>query len=217
MGGAQRICYTRGMKVEWKSYACEVGVTYACAMAQLRLWLQRIPQGWQTAFRHETQSDFSSLCACGAEPGRAEWQRFVTPSDAASVRLVPVLPDRSVVSRPEGRIEIAPRHKGLFFVTIPVWVRVQAETPRRIDLGDFGYVPTIARREVNTAVLVDDGQTVVIGGVYEFKDSNDVSKIPFLGDIPFLGNLFKRKTRSKEKAELLVFVTPKILRVAQRN
>ena len=91
------------------------------------------------------------------------------------------------------------------------------EQDGRIDLGDFGYVPTIARREVNTAVLVDDGQTVVIGGVYEFKDQNDVSKIPFLGDIPFLGNLFKRKTRSKEKAELLVFVTPKILRVAQRN
>ena len=90
------------------------------------------------------------------------------------------------------------------------------EQDGRIDLGDFGYVPTIARREVNTAVLVDDGQTVVIGGVYEFKDQNDVSKIPFLGDIPFLGNLFKRKTRSKEKAELLVFVTPKILRVAQR-
>jgi len=91
------------------------------------------------------------------------------------------------------------------------------EQDGRVDLGDFGYVPTIARREVNTAVLVDDGQTVVIGGVYEFKDQNDVSKIPFLGDIPFLGNLFKRKTRSKEKAELLVFVTPKILRVAQRN
>ncbi|HZW18512.1 MAG TPA: type IV pilus secretin PilQ family protein [Luteimonas sp.] len=91
------------------------------------------------------------------------------------------------------------------------------EQDGRVDLGDFGYVPTIARREVNTAVLVDDGQTVVIGGVYEFKDSNDVSKIPFLGDIPFLGNLFKRKTRNREKAELLVFVTPKILRVAQRN
>ncbi|WP_417474614.1 type IV pilus secretin PilQ [Luteimonas mephitis] len=91
------------------------------------------------------------------------------------------------------------------------------EQDGRIDLGSFGFVPTIAKREVNTAVLVDDGQTVVIGGVYEFKDSNDVSKIPFLGDIPFLGNLFKRKTRSKEKAELLVFVTPKILRVAQRN
>jgi type IV pilus assembly protein PilQ len=86
-----------------------------------------------------------------------------------------------------------------------------------VDLGAFGSVPTIARREVNTAVLVDDGQTVVIGGVYEFKDQNDVSKIPFLGDIPFLGNLFKKKKRTKEKAELLVFVTPKILKVAQRN
>jgi len=91
------------------------------------------------------------------------------------------------------------------------------EQDGRVELGDFGYVPTIARREVNTAVLVDDGQTVVIGGVYEFTEKNDVSKIPFLGDIPFLGNLFKRKSRSKEKAELLVFVTPKILRVAQRN
>src|SRR3546814_8324524 len=72
------------------------------------------------------------------------------------------------------------------------------EQDGRIDLGDFGYVPTIARREVNTAVLVDDGQTVVIGGVYEFKHSNDVSKLPFLGDIPILGNLFTRKARSDE-------------------
>lgn len=91
------------------------------------------------------------------------------------------------------------------------------EEEGRVDLGPFGYVPTIARREVNTAVLVDDGQTVVIGGVYEFSSSEDVSKIPFLGDIPFIGNLFKKRGRSKEKAELLVFVTPKILRVAQRN
>src|SRR3546814_19701514 len=91
------------------------------------------------------------------------------------------------------------------------------EQDGRVDLGDFGYVPTIARREVNTAVLVDDGQTVVIGGVYEFKDSNDVSKIPFLGDIPFPGNLFKRKTRTTEKAEMRVFVTTKTLPVAQPN
>ena len=137
MCDTQWICYTHDMQFDWNQYACEVGVTYACAMAQLRLWLQRIPQGWQTAFRHEAQNEFASLRACGPEPSRVEWQRFVTPPDAAAVRLVPVLPDRSVVSRPEGRIEIAPRHKGLFFVTIPVWVRVQAETPRRIDLGDY--------------------------------------------------------------------------------
>lgn len=86
-----------------------------------------------------------------------------------------------------------------------------------ISLGDsFGAVPQIAKREVNTAVLVEDGQTVVIGGVYEFSDRSDLAKVPFLGDIPFLGNLFRTKSRSKQKAELLVFVTPKVMRVAQR-
>ena len=85
-----------------------------------------------------------------------------------------------------------------------------------VSAGSFGSVPQIAKREVNTAVLVDDGQTVVIGGVYEFSDRTDIAKVPFLGDIPFLGNLFRNKSRSKEKAELLVFVTPKVMRVTQR-
>ena len=79
-----------------------------------------------------------------------------------------------------------------------------------------GQVPQIATREVTTAVLVEDGQTVVVGGVYEFKDQNSLSKIPFLGDIPILGNLFKNRNHTKSKAELLVFVTPKVIRVAQR-
>lgn len=91
------------------------------------------------------------------------------------------------------------------------------EVLRFIDLGNFGSVPEIAKREINTAVLVDDGQTVVIGGVYEFTDRTSISKVPFLGDIPFLGNLFKKKGRSKEKAELLIFVTPKVLRVAPQQ
>ena len=85
-----------------------------------------------------------------------------------------------------------------------------------VDLGSFGSVPQIAKREVNTAVLVDDGQTVVIGGVYEFSDATDVSKVPFLGDLPVIGNLFRNKSRAKTKAELLIFVTPKVMRVTQR-
>lgn len=88
------------------------------------------------------------------------------------------------------------------------------EVARFIDLPLYGTVPEINRREVNTAVLVGDGETVVIGGVYEFTDRESIAKVPFLGDIPFLGNLFKKRGRSKEKAELLVFVTPKVLRVA---
>jgi type IV pilus assembly protein PilQ len=89
------------------------------------------------------------------------------------------------------------------------------EVDRYIDLPEYGQVPSINRREINTAVLVEDGQTVVIGGVYEFTDRSSVSKVPFLGDVPFLGNLFKKRGRNKDKAELLVFVTPKILRVAK--
>ncbi|MBD8695410.1 type IV pilus secretin PilQ family protein [Stenotrophomonas sp. 169] len=90
------------------------------------------------------------------------------------------------------------------------------EVDRFIELTGYGTVPSINRREVNTAVLVDDGQTVVIGGVYEFTDRSSISKVPFLGDVPFLGNLFKQRGRNKDKAELLVFVTPKVLRVAKK-
>ncbi|HRF84414.1 MAG TPA: type IV pilus secretin PilQ family protein, partial [Pseudoxanthomonas sp.] len=90
------------------------------------------------------------------------------------------------------------------------------EILRFIDTS-IGQVPEIATREINTAVLVDDGQTVVIGGVYEFTDANSVAKVPFLGDVPFLGNLFKKKSRSKDKAELLIFLTPKVMRVEKRT
>ncbi|PZQ33665.1 type IV pilus secretin PilQ [Pseudoxanthomonas japonensis] len=90
------------------------------------------------------------------------------------------------------------------------------EVAELITLEGYGTVPTIDKREINTAVLVEDGQTVVIGGVYEFTDRSSVAKVPFLGDIPFLGNLFKKKGRSKQKAELLIFITPKVLTVAKR-
>ncbi|MBP6457293.1 MAG: type IV pilus secretin PilQ, partial [Pseudoxanthomonas sp.] len=61
------------------------------------------------------------------------------------------------------------------------------EVVQFVDLGIYGSVPELARREINTAVLIEDGQTVVIGGVYEFSDRASVAKVPFLGDIPFLG------------------------------
>ena len=90
------------------------------------------------------------------------------------------------------------------------------EVEEFITLQGYGQVPTISKREINTAVLVEDGQTVVIGGVYEFTDRSSLAKVPFLGDIPFLGNLFKKKGRAKDKAELLIFITPKVLAVAKR-
>ena len=78
-----------------------------------------------------------------------------------------------------------------------------------------GFVPQISKREVSTAVLIDNGQTVVVGGVYEFSSREDLRKVPFLGDLPVLGNLFKNKSKSSDKAELLIFVTPRILPVSR--
>ncbi|MFA5590667.1 MAG: type IV pilus secretin PilQ [Lysobacteraceae bacterium] len=83
-----------------------------------------------------------------------------------------------------------------------------------VNLGELGSTPELARREVTTAVLVDSGQTVVVGGVYEFTSQEDITKVPFLGDVPVLGNLFRNKRRDQTKAELLIFVTPKVLNVA---
>jgi type IV pilus assembly protein PilQ len=79
----------------------------------------------------------------------------------------------------------------------------------------IGQVPIIAKRAIDTAALVENGQTVVIGGVYEFTDQDAISKVPFLADIPIIGNLFKQKSRNKSKAELLIFLTPRILHVKQ--
>ncbi len=77
-------------------------------------------------------------------------------------------------------------------------------------------VPNISTREVQTAVLVDSAQTVVIGGVYEFRNRDDFTKVPWLGDLPVLGNMFRSRSRSTDKAELLIFVTPRIIPVASR-
>jgi type IV pilus assembly protein PilQ len=74
-----------------------------------------------------------------------------------------------------------------------------------------GKVPQIDTREINTSVLVDNGQTVVLGGIYEITKSNTISKVPGLGDIPGVGALFRKTSRNNNKAELLIFVTPRIL------
>jgi len=69
----------------------------------------------------------------------------------------------------------------------------------------------IDTKHVRTQILVENGGTVVIGGIYTQNEREDTTKVPFLGDIPFLGNLFKTKTRTTSKTELLVFLTPKVI------
>ena len=74
-----------------------------------------------------------------------------------------------------------------------------------------GFVPSIDTRAVETQVLVNDGQTVVLGGIYETVRRDTVNKVPFLGDIPGVGFLFRSTQKVSNKAELLIFVTPRIL------
>lgn len=75
-----------------------------------------------------------------------------------------------------------------------------------------GTIPSINTKNVSTQVLVDNGETVVLGGVYTQTENNAVNRTPFFSDIPYVGFLFKSTSTSKEKSELLIFVTPKILR-----
>ena len=79
-----------------------------------------------------------------------------------------------------------------------------------------GFIPSIDTRELVTQVVVNDGETVVLGGVYETELRNTVNKVPGLGNIPGLGYLFRSRSTENNNAELLIFVTPKILRDGAR-
>ena len=70
---------------------------------------------------------------------------------------------------------------------------------------------SIYTKRVKTQVLVENGGTVVIGGIFELTEKDSVAKVPLLGDIPVVGNLFKNRTRSSRKEEILVFITPNII------
>ena len=76
----------------------------------------------------------------------------------------------------------------------------------------FSGIPSIDTREVSTQVLVDNGETVVLGGVYEQTKIQSVTLVPFFGHLPLIGKLFQRNNGTDDKSELLVFVTPKIIK-----
>ncbi|NNG11620.1 MAG: type IV pilus secretin PilQ, partial [Halobacteria archaeon] len=76
----------------------------------------------------------------------------------------------------------------------------------------FNFVPSIDTQEVRTQVLVDNGQTLVLGGIYEQTTRDEVDKVPLLGDLPGLGYLFRTTRNVNEMEELLIFVTPKIIK-----
>ena len=98
--------------------------------------------------------------------------------------------------------------------SIAMHVKVNRDDPdfsQRSSRGD----PTILKREAETHLLVMDGHTAVIGGIYTRRTSRSVDQIPFLGDIPILGLLFQRRTAADERNELVIFLTPRIVNRAE--
>lgn len=75
----------------------------------------------------------------------------------------------------------------------------------------FNGVPSIDTQNINTQVLVGNGETAVLGGIFEQTVRNDVEKVPFFGDLPIMGYLFKKRSTQNDKKELLIFITPRIM------
>ncbi len=84
---------------------------------------------------------------------------------------------------------------------------------RKDSVGQiFANIPSIDTKKVTTQVLCDNGDTIVLGGIFEQTTRTTIEKVPLLGDVPFVGNLFKRTVKQDDKTELLIFVTPKIVK-----
>jgi type IV pilus assembly protein PilQ len=80
-----------------------------------------------------------------------------------------------------------------------------------VPSGRGGFIPSIETTQLDTQVLVGNGETVVLGGVFKTEDIQSISKVPFFGDIPYVGALFRNVNTNQTKTELLIFITPRIL------
>lgn len=88
---------------------------------------------------------------------------------------------------------------------------VTQDRPGQVVKTGTGEAVAIDTQRIGTQVLVDNGETVVLGGIYQHSLSNSVEKVPLLGDLPLLGALFRRSSENIGKKELLIFVTPKVV------
>ena len=80
-----------------------------------------------------------------------------------------------------------------------------------VPTGTGGFIPSIDTTQLETQVLVGNGETVVLGGVFKTEDVETVDKVPFFGDIPYIGAFFRSETQVHKKTETLIFITPRIL------
>ncbi len=96
-----------------------------------------------------------------------------------------------------------------------VKLSIYQEVSKVKETGSSG--PTTSQRSISTNVLVDDGDIIALGGLIDNTSSGGIEKIPLLGDIPFLGNLFKYQTKTVDKKNLMVFIRPTVIRTAEQS
>jgi len=128
---------------------------------------------------------------------------YVTPGTNGSA---PTVTFKKAVLKLEVTPQIAPNGK------VVMDLNIRKDTiGQLIPIQGGGQIPAIDTKNINTMVTVNNGQTVVLGGVYEIATKDDLSKIPFFGDLPILGNLFKHTAKNEVKGELMIFITPYII------
>jgi len=129
---------------------------------------------------------------------------YVTPGSANSPATVSF---KKAVLRLDVTPQITPDNRIIMTVEIR-----KDSVGQFVQLGGGFQVPSIDTKNVTTQIAVNNGDTAVIGGIFEETIRNDVDKVPFLGDLPFLGYLFKTTGKSNEKTELLIFLTPRVVK-----
>ena len=129
---------------------------------------------------------------------------YVTPGSANSPATVSF---KKAVLRLDVTPQITPDNR----IIMTVEVR-KDQVGQFVQLGGGFQVPSIDTRNVMTQITVNNGDTAVIGGIYEEIIRNEVDKVPFLGDLPVMGYLFKTTSKSSEKTELLIFLTPRVVK-----
>jgi general secretion pathway protein D len=109
-------------------------------------------------------------------------------------------------------LTVTPQINSEGLVVLDVTQELSALSDQALPVATDVESPIINKRTMTTRVLVEHGQTAVIGGLVKDQISQKISKVPLLGDIPFLGNLFKRTESTKSQTELLIFLTPQVVK-----
>ncbi|WP_064130656.1 type IV pilus secretin PilQ [Neisseria weaveri] len=90
-------------------------------------------------------------------------------------------------------------------------IKINKDNPNECGIVDGQQTLCVSTKRLETQAMVEDGGTLIVGGIYEEENTNTVNQVPLLGDIPVLGNLFKTRSRNEARKELLIFITPRIM------